>query len=69
MYSFFLQVFLVPKSREIQHLFMIYIRAWYLESAQQPPPPWSYLPSMMPQKQLKILSLRIPRTNPYLEKG
>ena len=39
MYSFFLKVFLVPKSREIQHLFMIYIRAWYLESAQQPPPP------------------------------
>lgn len=27
------------ESRDLQYLFLIYIRAWYVETPQQPPPP------------------------------
>ena len=31
--------FRLSKSRGIQHLNMIFIRAWYIHTPQQPPPP------------------------------
>ena len=31
--------FCLSKSRGVQHLNMIFIRAWYIQTPQQPPPP------------------------------